>query len=133
MSIENRSIANAYLVKGVIGNTAALGTPIVQFALVVTPGNREVSGGIHIYNGKQGDTYTGKVTGALHAAGLGNYTQVVALNGSICPDGPMPPVLPFQAHMALDVHWQGIGGFHYAGVHVDDVPVRELAAPSATR
>lgn len=133
MAIKHGSIANAYLVKGTIGDTTKLGAPIVQFALVVTPNNQEVSGGIHIHDGTQTGSYTGKVTGALHAAGLGNYTQVVALNGSIHPDGPMPLVLPFQAHMALDTAWNGIGGFHYAGVHVDDVPVRDLVQAAATR
>jgi hypothetical protein len=133
MSIQNSSIASAYLVKGVIGDTTKMGAPTVQFALVVTPANQEVSGGVMIANGTLGGSYSGKVTGALHAAGLGEYTQIVALTGNIYPDGPMPIVLPFQAHMAVDAGWNGIGGFHYPGVHVDDAPVRDLVQDANTR
>jgi hypothetical protein len=133
MANENSSIAHAYLVKGIIGDTTRMGAPVVQFALVVTPSNQEVAGGVMIANGTLGGSYSGKVTGALHAAGLGEYTQIIALTGNIYPDGPMPIVLPFQAHMAVDARWNGIGGFHYPGVHVDDAPVRDLAPAASAR
>lgn len=132
MPIEHGPIASAYLVKGVIGDTGKQGATLVQFALVVTPANQEIAGGIYISNGTRAGSYSGRVTGALHAADLGKYTQVVALNGNIYPDGAMPLVLPFQAHMAVDAGWNGIGGFHYANVHVDDVPVRDLAQVATT-
>lgn len=122
--MENNDVmAGAYLAKGTIGNVGIPGAPIVSFSLVVVPGQHKVSGSVHITQATPGGNYSGPVTGTIYATGLGNITQVVALKGFIHPDGPMPIEIQFDAHMAIDYAWKGTGGFNYANVHVENVPV----------
>jgi hypothetical protein len=127
MSTEQNAIASAYLVKGTIGNSGMPGAPIVHFALVVNPGAHKVTGSVQITQAVQNGNYSGHVTGTLYATGFDKATQVVALTGSISPDGPMPLVLPFEAHMAINGEWTGSGGFHYANVHIENAPVNRMA------
>lgn len=126
MSTEHNALAGTYLVQGTIGNVGVAGAPIVYFALVVTPGTHQVTGTIEIKQAVQNGNYTGRVTGTLYATGFGPVTQVVGLTGSIYPDGPMPLVLPFDAHLAINAEWHGSGGFNYAGAHVENAPVNRL-------
>ena len=126
MSTEINPIVGAYLVKGTIGNCGMPGAPIVHFALVVTPFNHQVTGSVQITQATQNGNYSGPVHGTLYATGLGNATQVVALTGSIHGDGPIPIEIAFEANLAINGDWSGKGGFHYANVHVADVPVQRL-------
>lgn len=116
-------LAGAYLAKGTIGRVGTPGAPIVHFSLVVVPSAHKVTGTVHITQAVKGGNYTGTVTGAIYATGLGKVTQVVGIHGYIHPDGPMPIEIPFEAHMAIDGSWTGTGGFQYANVHVENVPV----------
>lgn len=127
MSTEQNALAGAYLVKGTIGNTGMSGAPIVHFALVVVPSTHRVTGTVQITQAVQGGNYSGEVSGVLYATGFGNVTQVVGLQGIIHPDGPEPLEIPFNAHMAINGEWNGTGGFQYANVHVENVPVTRVA------
>lgn len=119
-------MAGAYLAKGTIGNYGTPGAPVVTFSLVVVPSQHKVTGSVRVTQAVQNGNYSGTVTGAIYAVGLGSITQVVGLKGIISPDGPMPLEIPFLAHMAIDGSWNGVGGFHYADVHVENVPVIPL-------
>lgn len=123
MTTQSNIIAGAYLAKGTIGNVGMAGAPLVHFSLVVVPSQHKVSGSIEVTQAVQGGNYTGQVTGTIYATGLGKVTQIVGLKGTIHPDGPMPLEIPFEAHMAIDGAWNGTGGFNYANVHVENVPV----------
>jgi hypothetical protein len=125
MSAES-ALAGAYLAKGIIGNTGTPGAPVVQFALVVVPGNHKVSGSVQVTQAVQNGNYQGQVQGTIYATGFGEVTQVVAFQGSIHPDGPQPIEIPFEAHLSIGADWRGKGGFSYANVHVENVPVKPL-------
>lgn len=123
---SNTPLAGAYLVKGTIGHVGMAGAPIVHFALVVTPFNHQVTGSVHITQAVAHGNYSGQVKGAIFATGLGDAIQAVSLTGPIYPDGPTPFVIPFEASLSIDRAWKGSGGFRYANVHVDNVPVANL-------
>lgn len=127
MSTEHNAVASAYIVKGSIGNSGLLGATVVNFALLVTPANKQLSGSVHISSAVQNGNFSGRVTGTLYATGVDHPSQIIVLSGSIYPDGPMPLVLPFEANMAVGGDWLGIGGFNYSNVHVDFAPVHRLA------
>lgn len=126
MAKKTNTMAGAYLAKGTIGKVGTPGAPIVHFSLVVVPGEHKVSGSVQITQAVKGGNYSGHVTGVIYATGLGKVTQIVGLKGSVHPDGPMPIEIPFEAHMAIDGSWNGTGGFHYAHVHVENVPVKSV-------
>ena len=117
------NLAGAYLAQGTIGNVGMPGAPIVHFSFVVVPSQHKVSGSVQVTQATQNGNYSGQVTGTLYATGFGNVTQVVALSGSIHSDGDMPIEIPFEAHLAIDGSWNGTGGFTYANLHVENVPV----------
>lgn len=117
-------MAGAYLANGTIGNVGLPGAPIVHFALVVVPGQHSVSGSVQITQAVENGNYRGRVEGTIYATGYGNYTQVVAVRGLISPIGPMPLEIPFEAYLAIDNSWNGVGGFNYGSVHLADVPVK---------
>lgn len=127
MSTQTNPILGTYLLKGTIGNIATPGAPIVHFSLVVTPAKHQVSGSVFITQATQNGNYSGNVRGTIYATGLGSVTQIVALTGSVNNDGTMPLELSFEAHLAVNQHWEGTGGFRYGAVHVDEAPVAQLA------
>lgn len=119
------ALAGAYLANGTIGNKGTPGAPTVDFSLVVVPGAHKVSGMVACKQATAGGNYTGHVTGTIYSTGFGPVTQVVALHGTVTPSsGTMPIEIPFEAHMAINGAWSGTGGFSYANVHVDNVPVK---------
>ncbi|KQN77078.1 hypothetical protein ASF04_24810 [Duganella sp. Leaf61] len=126
MSTVQNPFAGAYLVKGTIGNVGTPGAPIVTFAVVVVPSTHSVTGSVHVTQAVENGSYTGQVSGTIYATGFGNVTQVVALNGAIRPDSPSTVVLPFEAQLAINGEWNGTGGFNYANVHVENVPVARV-------
>jgi hypothetical protein len=121
--MSTNTIAGAYLVKGTIGNEGIPGAAVVNYALVVVPAANTVTGSVQITQAVANGNYSGSVTGHIYATGLGQYTQVVALTGSVNNDGTMPLQVQFNAHMAIDGSWNGVGGFSYANVHIDSAPV----------
>ncbi|MET0393983.1 MAG: DUF1842 domain-containing protein [Chitinophagaceae bacterium] len=124
MPTDNNPLSGAYLVNGTIGNAGMPGAPVVSFSLVVVPSQHKVSGTVYASQAVENGNYSGQVTGVIYSTGLGNVTQVVSLQGFVHPDNsPMPLEIPFNAHMAIDNSWNGTGGFNYANVHVENVPV----------
>jgi hypothetical protein len=124
MTTQTDNTAGAYLAKGTIGNVVMPGAPIVNFSLVVVPGQHKVSGMVQITQAVLNGNYSGQVTGTIYATGLGEITQIVALTGAVHQDGSAITILlPFEAHMAINGAWKGKGGFSFGNVHVEDVPV----------
>lgn len=127
MSTQSTVLAGAYLANGTIGNTGVPGAPLVQFSLVVVPSQQKVTGYVHVTQAIGNGNYSGQVSGVIYATGYGEYTQVVSMWGVIHQNGPMPIPVPFEAHIAINGAWEGVGGFHYGYVHVDGVPVAAVA------
>lgn len=125
MSTPN-PLASAYLAKGTVGNVGLAGAPVVAFALVVTPSTHKVSGSVHVSQSTQHGNYTGTVTGTIYSTGLGQFTQVVGLTGTLHSDSPTPLLIPIEINLAIDNAWNGTGGFQYANVHVENAPVKHL-------
>jgi hypothetical protein len=122
MSTQLTPLAGAYLANGTIGNVGMPGAPVVHFSLVVVPGQHKVTGYVHVTQATQNGNLTGQVTGTIYSTGYGEYSQVISLYGTIYPNLTPYPV-PFEAHIAINNDWNGIGGFHYGYVHVEGVPV----------
>ncbi|MFT6283122.1 MAG: hypothetical protein ACJA0U_003264 [Salibacteraceae bacterium] len=124
MSTE-KAMAGAYAVNVTIGNEGMPGAPIVELALVVVPSQNKVTGRVHANQATEHGDYTGTVEGTIYSTGLGKFTKTIAVKGSITPaSGIMPIEIPFDANMAVDDAWNGVGGFNYLQVHVEDVPVK---------
>jgi len=119
---DKNPMVGAYLANGIIGNMMP-GAPIVHFSLVVVPSQHKVSGEVHVTQAVKGGSYSGTVSGTIYNTGLGKFTKVVALTGQIHSDEPIIGLIPFDAHMAINDSWEGIGGFHYLNVHVENAPV----------
>ncbi len=123
MSTQANPMIGAYLAKGTIGNVGMPGAPIVHFSLIVVPSQHKVSGIVNVTQAIQGGNYSGNVTGKIYSTGLGKVTQIISLKGSIHSDPLQPIEISFDAHMAIDGAWNGTGGFDYANMHVENVPV----------
>jgi hypothetical protein len=122
-------LAGAYLAKGTIGNVGTPGAPIATFSLVVVPSQHSVSGTVVITQAINGpDSHiVVQVTGKIYSAGIGNYTQVVSLNGQYVQSFPPPAIgsflADFNAHLAIDNAWNGKGGFSYYQHQIENVSV----------
>jgi len=122
-------LAGAYLAKGTIGNVGTPGAPIASFSLVVVPSQHSVSGTVVITQAVQGpDSHiVVQVKGKIFSTGLGQFTQVVSLQGqyiqSVPPPGLGTFLAEFNAHLAINNAWDGQGGFSYWKHAVEDVPV----------
>lgn len=123
-------LAGAYLAKGTIGNVGTPGAPVASFSLVVVPSQHSVTGTVVITQAVPGpDSHiTVQVTGKIYATGLGKYTQVVTLNGQYVQTVQPPAIgaflADFNAHMAIDGTWNGMGGFSYWQHDIENVPVK---------
>lgn len=123
-------IIGAYLAQGTIGNVGMPGAPIAHFNLVVVPSEHSVSGTVIITQAIQGSNsnITVNVTGKIYAAGLGQYTQLVSMSGQYVQTVPPPAIgaflADFNAHMAIDNSWNGVGGFSYWQHDIENVPVK---------
>ena len=126
MKAQANVTTGAYLAKGTIGNVGTPGAPIVLFSLVVVPEKHHVSGTVEIRQAAPNGNYSGQVQGTIYSTGLPPYTQLVSLRGLIHPDNDSIAEINFEASMATDAGWKGIGGFNYANVHVEDVPVTPI-------
>ncbi|MEN2400224.1 DUF1842 domain-containing protein [Flavobacterium sp. MC2016-06] len=122
-------LAGAYLAKGTIGNVGTPGAPIATFSLVVVPSQNSVSGTVVITQAVNGPSshIVVQVKGKIYATGLGKYTKVVSLQGQYVQSFP-PPALgaflaDFDAHLAIDNSWNGVGGFSYYNHQIENVPV----------
>lgn len=123
-------LIGAYLAQGTIGNVGMPGAPIAHFSLVVVPSQNSVSGTVVITQAIQGSNsnITVNVTGKIYAAGLGQYTQLVSMSGQYVQTVPPPAIgaflADFNAHMAIDNSWNGVGGFSYWQHDIENVPVK---------
>lgn len=126
----SNELAGAYLAQGTIGNVGMPGAPIAHFSLVVVPSQHSVSGTVVITQAIQGSdsNISVQVTGKIYATGLGQYTQVVSLSGQYVQTVPPPAIgaflANFNANMAIDGSWNGVGGFSYWQHDIENVPVK---------
>jgi hypothetical protein len=126
----SNTLAGAYLAQGTIGNVGMPGAPITHFSLVVVPSQNTVSGTVAVTQAIAGNAgnFTVQVTGKIHATGLGSVTQIVSMSGQYVHSVPPPAIgsflANFDAHMAIDGSWNGVGGFSYFNNSVENVPVK---------
>ncbi len=130
-AVKPKSIAEAYLTKGTIGNIGMPGAPVAHFSLVVVPSTNSVSGTVEITQaiaGPESNVVVSNVKGQIRATGYGKVTKVVSLEGEYLVSVPPPAIgsylSKFTAHMAIDNNWNGQGGFSYGNNDVEDVPVK---------
>lgn len=110
--------------KGTMGFVPNLLATIVNFTLLVHPEEHTVSGTVRINVGTDKKVYSGRVTGTVYAAGIGEIERVLNIKGNIPTDNKFSNVLlPFEANMALKADWNGEGGFSFLGQHEEKVPV----------
>ncbi len=121
---QSNVMVGAYLAKGTIGNVGMAGAPIVHFSLVVVPSQHKVAGMVHVTQAILNGSYTGYVTGTIYSTGLGKVTQVVGMQGTIRCDTDLQKEIPFEANMAIDNSWDGVGSFTFINGRIDDVPVK---------
>lgn len=123
-------LAGAYLASGTIGNVGTPGAPIASFSLVVVPSQHSVSGTVVITQAIPGpDSHiVVSVTGRIYAAGIEPYTQLVSLKGQYVQTFPAPAIgaflADFDAHLAVNADWNGLGGFSYYQHHIENVPAK---------
>ena len=126
----SNTLAGAYLAQGTIGNVGMPGAPIAHFSLVVVPSQNTVSGTVAVTQAIAGNAgnFTVQVTGKIHSTGLGSVTQIVSMSGQYVHSVPPPAIgsflANFDAHMAIDGAWNGVGGFSYFNNSVENVPVK---------
>ncbi|MFD1601496.1 DUF1842 domain-containing protein [Flavobacterium artemisiae] len=122
-------LAGAYLASGTIGNVGTPGAPIARFQLVVVPSQHSVSGTVVITQAVQGPSshIVVQVKGKIYSTGFGKVTQVVSLHGQYVQSFPPPAIgaflADFDAHLAIDNEWNGVGGFSYYQHQIENVPV----------
>jgi hypothetical protein len=122
-------LAGAYLAKGTIGNVGTPGAPIATFSLVVVPSQHSVTGTVVITQAVKGPSthIVVQVNGKIYSTGLGKYTQVLSLQGQYVQSFPPPAIgsflADFDAHLAIDNEWNGVGGFSYYQHQIENVPV----------
>lgn len=125
-------LEGAYLANGTIGNVGKPGAPIAKFSLVVVPSQNSVSGTVVITQAIAGpDSHIViQVKGKIYATGLDKFTKVVGLYGkyvhSVPPPGIGAFIADFDAQLAIDNKWNGIGGFSYYQHNIEKVPVASL-------
>lgn len=122
-------LTGAYLAKGTIGNVGTPGAPIATFNLVVVPSQHTVTGTVVITQAVKGpDSHiVVQVKGKIYSTGFGKFTQVVSLQGQYVQSFPPPAIgaflADFDAHLAIDNEWNGVGGFSYYQHQIENVPV----------
>ncbi len=124
-------LIGTYFTEGAMGNFGMPGAPIAHFKLTVTPSAHTVSGIVEITQaipGPDSSIIVKNVKGTIHATGLGEYTQVVAIEGEYYRTLPPPAIGTiterFTANMAIDNNWNGRGNFTYGQHVITDVPVK---------
>lgn len=113
-----------YLYNGTIGNVGMPGAPIVDFKLAVNAVSGDVNGQVEIHQAVQGGNFSGNVTGIMHHTGYGEFTKIYSIQGYVHAAPPLIGTFPFKAHMSTNDAGDGVGGFDYLDVHVNNVPVK---------
>ena len=127
-----------YHVKGVAGREGTPGAPLLHFSLLVNAVTGTITGQAVQTQAvaPPGDKIVvGNITGTLRYAGLGPLTKLVHLQGSAVISFPPPAIgsflAPFDAHLAVNEEWDGVGGWTLGNTAVNDVPVKSTGAGAA--
>jgi hypothetical protein len=121
-----------YLVNGEAGNGGMAGAPTLRFSLVIVAETGKVSGMATISQalGIDAKKHINNVTGEVFATGFNDLTKLVAIKGTYVYFLPQPEIgvmeTPFEAILAVDNAWNGVGGFRCGAVKAEDVKVRKL-------
>lgn len=113
------------IIRGTMGSTVNLNSPIVKFNLTADEETHQVHGSVEITLGNPGDKpYKGNVTGTLYATGFKQFVKVISLNGYIPSNNPITPIeFGFNANMGLEADGDGVGGFNFKGEHYEELPI----------
>ena len=113
------------IIRGTMGSTVNLNSPIVNFNLTADPETRKVHGSVEITLGNPEDKpYRGNITGTLYATGFKQFVKVISLLGYIPSNNPFTPIeFGFNANMGLEADGQGVGGFNFKGQHYEELPI----------
>jgi hypothetical protein len=111
-------------INGVLGNTDKPNSPNVRFNLTTNSQSPSVYGSVQIISeNPETGILRGNVSGTSTKMGP---NQMLHLNGLIPANDPLNPnlKLPFQAIMVLEAGDKGIGGFNFADMHQEQLPVQ---------
>jgi hypothetical protein len=116
---------SSLIIRGTMGSTVNLNSPIVKFNLTADPESHKVHGSVEITLGNPGDKpYKGNVTGTLYATGFKQFVKVISLQGYIPSNNPITPIeFGFNANMGLEANGEGVGGFNFKGEHHEELPI----------
>lgn len=113
------------IIRGTMGSTVNLNSPIVKFNLTADPESRKVHGSVEVTLGNPEDKpYRGNVTGTIYPTGFRKFDKVISINGDLPSHNPLTPLnFPFSANMALEADGNGIGGLSFKGQHDEELPI----------
>ncbi|WP_298516630.1 DUF1842 domain-containing protein [uncultured Kordia sp.] len=113
------------IIRGTMGSTVNLNSPIVKFSLMTDLETNKVNGTVQVTLGNPGDKpYSGNVTGTLYPTGFGKFDKVISIHGYLPSNNPITPIeFGFNANMALESDGQGVGGFNFKGGHYEELPI----------
>jgi hypothetical protein len=121
-----------YLVNGEAGNSGMAGAPTLRYSLVVVADTGKVSGMATISQalGTESEKRINNITGEVFATGFNDVTKLVAIKGTYVYFLPPPAIgvveTPFEAILAVNNAWAGVGGFRCGAVKAENVKVRKL-------
>lgn len=113
------------IIRGTMGSTVDLNSPIVKFNLTADTTTHKVHGSLQVTLGNPGDKpYKGNVTGTLYSTGFGPFDMVISINGYLPSNNPITPIeFGFNANMAFKSDGQGVGGFNFKGGQYEELPI----------
>ena len=113
------------IIRGTMGSTVNLNSPIVKFNLTADPETHEVHGSVQVTLGNPEDKpYKGNVTGTLYPTGFKKFDKVIAIHGYLPSNNPFTPIeFGFNANMGLESDGDGVGGFNFKGEQHENLPI----------
>ncbi len=107
---------------GTIGS-GAMGAPTFHYNVLVNPITHEIHGFGSITQAvapPHNMLHVNITSGRVNGLGIIPYSLLITMQGTVS-NPPSMLVSPFTAHMMVDMHWNGIGGFEYLGHHIENV------------
>lgn len=137
MATEAGATVGLYLVNAIAGHEGTPGAPLLHLSLMVNAVTGAVTGQVVQTQAvaAPNDKIVIRVTGRVRKTGLGQYTQIVALQGEAVISFPPPAIgsymVPFDAHFATTDQWKGVGGWTLGHTNVENVQIHSVGKASA--
>jgi hypothetical protein len=116
-----------------VGVEPIAGAPTLKLSLVVNAVTGQVNGTAQITQALPPpyDTIDLSVSGSLHHTGLGEDVRLIALTGTYVVSVPPPAIGSYLAHfnaaLAVNAAWNGVGSYTYGNHTVSNAVVTKAA------